>query len=127
MTTHDYIQLIAEDFRNGKHYIELKTDEPRKLYTRLRYKVYACKLHWHFQIMDESLIVRPGAARKTRKKKAEQELPHRPTCGPRCKTCGKVLYHYDKKRGECFVHAQERHIEFWNQPVRATAAQAAER
>ena len=50
----------------------------------------------------------------------------RPTCGPRCKTCGKVLYHYDKKRGECFTHAQERHIEFWNQPVKATAAPAAE-
>jgi hypothetical protein len=48
----------------------------------------------------------------------------RPATGPRCKTCGLVLYHYDIKRGECFTHAQERHIQLWNQPVRMTQAAA---
>jgi hypothetical protein len=72
MTTQDYIQYIQEDFQSGKRYIEIKTNEPRKLYTRLRYKVYTCKLHWHFQIMDESLIIRPGAAPKTRTPKQKK-------------------------------------------------------
>jgi hypothetical protein len=79
------------------------------------------------------------AAKTTRKgkqmpvKKTEKTQPEQPDLfeqlkpkpAPRCRTCGLVLYHYDIKRGECFTHAQERHIQLWNQPVRMTQSAAA--
>ena len=46
--------------------------------------------------------------------KAEREpveapkIPAPAPDGPKCKTCGKVLHHYDYQRGECFRHPVER-------------------
>lgn len=69
MTTHEYIEFIRAEFESGKKWIEIPTDTPRKLYDNLRYKSYACKLHWHFQILDNSLIVRPATEKVERKEK----------------------------------------------------------
>jgi hypothetical protein len=72
--------------------------------------------------------MREYARSRAAKKKQQSDLfsAYRPATGPRCKTCGKVLYEYDIKRGECFTHVQARHIEFWNQPVRATHSAASD-
>jgi hypothetical protein len=66
------------------------------------------------------------AMNNTKFLRPDNPLASRPATGPRCKTCGLVLYHYDIKRGECFTHAQERHIQLWNQPVRMTQAAASD-
>ncbi len=132
MTTYDYIEFIKEDFQSGKTWIEIKTDEPRKLYDRLRYKSYACKLRWHFQVLDNSLVVRPGAAPKTRTPKAKQANlfdATRPADGPRCKhpDCDKHLYSYEVDYCKChkLEHAAESRMAEARRTIAALNLQAA--
>ena len=64
MTTRDYIEFIKAHFQSGKRWIEIKTDEPRLLYNRLKKATEYRRIRWHFQVMEGSLFVRIPAPPK---------------------------------------------------------------
>jgi hypothetical protein len=108
VTAQDYVQYIAQNFRDGKLYTEIPTNEPRNLSYRIRRSAQG--LGWHFQALDESLIITPKSARTTRTPEPKQEelfVSLRPDCGPRCQKCGETLYPYEVKFKECLKHRKE--------------------
>jgi hypothetical protein len=62
------------------------------------------------------------------KKKQQSDLfsAYRPATGPRCKTCGKTLYDYEIKLGECLSHVQKRCHAWHNEPVQYTQVAASD-
>lgn len=68
---------------------------------------------------------RREAYQQKKGKEQPKPTPIRPLEGPRCRCCGKVLYHYEVERGECFCHTRKRLIDWHNQPVKYTQPQHA--
>lgn len=122
MTAHEYIEYIKREFEGGKLFVEIRAEKPRKLYRQIAYKTYACKLHWGFQVMDDSVIIRPCIRTRHKQLKPKQPTlfaPASPGTGVYCKTCGKELRTYEIKFSECLSHVQARQIAWHSEPVAA--------